>query len=221
MGLSGRVAARRARFLMYSLANTFSPRGGGGFSPRGNLLAKQPGSNPVGSGSKHIDCSIWAQLPHPTGILVRFGDAPGKKTRRPCVSCRPDQSMGRWTPLCNNREDLSAFPCRAPVCKKDLVCEASGCWQGTTPSTLLRSSTLWQSLDSPKSSALSRLASFLAACRRSHRQTKKEKWSVQRRNNAIEFLWTTYVLLRYRRHYPRPRRMVPAERYPRPRRTTP
>jgi hypothetical protein len=27
--------------------------------------------------------------------------------------------------------------------------------------------------------------------------------------------------LRYRRHYPRPRRMVPAERYPRPRRTTP
>ena len=147
-----------------------------------------------------------------------------QKTRRPCVStvsCRPDQSMGRWTPLCNNREDLSAFPCRAPVCKKDLVCEASGCWQGTTPSTLLRSSTLWQSLDSPKSSALSRLASFLAACRRSHRQTKKEKWSVQRRNNAIEFLWTTYVLLRYRRHYPRPRRMVPAERYPRPRRTTP
>ena len=79
LGLSGRVAARRARFLMYSLANTFSPRGGGGFSPRGNLLAKQPGSNPVGSGSKHIDCSIWAQLPHPTGILVRFGVALGKK----------------------------------------------------------------------------------------------------------------------------------------------
>ena len=106
MGLSRRVAARRARFLMYSLANTFSPRGGGGkgggrggfsprggggrgggFSPRGgggggrggggNLLAEQPGSNPVGSGSKHIDCSIWAQLPHPTGILVRFGVALG------------------------------------------------------------------------------------------------------------------------------------------------
>jgi len=94
---------------MYSLANTFSPRGGGGargggrggfrprdgggrgggFSPRGgggggrggggNLLAEQPGSNPVGSGSKHIDCSIWAQLPHPTRILVRFGVALGKK----------------------------------------------------------------------------------------------------------------------------------------------
>ncbi len=73
-----------------------------------DLLAEQPGSNPVGSGSEHIDCSIWAQLQHPTGILVRFGVAFGKKTRRPCVSCRPDQSMGRWTPLCNSREDLSA-----------------------------------------------------------------------------------------------------------------
>ena len=67
----------------------FSPRGGGGGGRGGggfrggggggNLLAEQPGSNPVGSGSKHIDCSIWAQLPHPTGILVRFGVALGKK----------------------------------------------------------------------------------------------------------------------------------------------
>ena len=83
MGLSGRVAARRARFFMYSLANTFDVvelRSAALMRGRANQLpAEQPGSNPVGSGSEHIDCSIWAQLPHPTGILVRFGVAPGKK----------------------------------------------------------------------------------------------------------------------------------------------
>ncbi len=78
MGLSGRVAAWRVRFLMYSLANTFDVvelR----LAAQNNLLAEQLGSNPVGSGSEHIDCSIWAQLQHPTGILVRFGVAFGKK----------------------------------------------------------------------------------------------------------------------------------------------
>jgi hypothetical protein len=42
---------------------------------------------------------------------------------------------------------------------------------------------------------------------------QNEKWSAQI-TTRTKSMYISYVLLRYRRHYPRPRGMMPAERYP-------
>ena len=42
---------------------------------------------------------------------------------------------------------------------------------------------------------------------------QNEKWSAQI-TTRTKSMYISYVLLRYRRHYPRPRGTMPAERYP-------
>ena len=67
------------------------------------------------------------------------------------------------------------------------------------------------------------LISWLRGVAAESRRFVKEVTGKQNENNQLRSvsIYTAYVLLRYRRHYPRPLGTMPLERYPRPHRMMP